>query len=136
MLLRKDLKRRRAGFTLMEMLIVVAIIVALAGVGGFFLMGALSGSQKDIARSNLKTLTDACNAYKARNYDYPNTLDELTVKDKNGVKYLELDAIKDPWKKNYQYDKNGTKNGGERPDIWTTSPAPENEMIGNWPGGK
>lgn len=135
MLIRQDSRgRRRAGFTLLEMLIVVAIIVALAGVGGYFLMGALGTSQKDIARTQVKgALTTAVSNYKIRHNDWPDTLQQLTVKDDQGVRYLEPEAILDPWKKEYKYDKAGTKNNGERPDIWTTSPAPENEEIGNWP---
>ena len=64
--------------------------------------------------------------------DWPDNLEQLTVKDTLGMKYLEsLDAIKDPWGKPYIYEKSGAKNAGEQPDIYTT--APDGEMIGNWP---
>ncbi len=43
-------RQKRAAFTLMEMLVVVAIIVALAGIGGFFLLGALEDAKVDVRR--------------------------------------------------------------------------------------
>lgn len=129
----KELNRRRAGFTLMEMLVVVAIIVALAGIGGYYLMGALTGGQKDVARTQVKgTLTNACQAYYLKHSQWPDTLQQLTVKDDMGMIYLEnQDALLDPWKKPYQYDKSGQKNNQTKPDIYTT--APDGEIIGNWP---
>ncbi len=136
MLLRQDSKRqRRAAFTLMEMLVVVAIIVALAGIGGFFLMGALGGAQKDIAQTQVKgALTQACQAYFTRhNGTFPETLAELLKKDEFGGPYLESpDALIDPWKQQYQYDKSGQMNNGTKPDIWTVDPKEPGVKIGNW----
>jgi general secretion pathway protein G len=131
-------RRRRAAFTLMEMLIVVAIIVMLAGVGGYYLMGALSGGQKDAAFLQTKVLTGACTGYAAKHGDFPDQLADLLKKDETGGPYLDdPDALLDPWTKAsaprpYQYDKSGPNNGGLKPDIWTTDPK-DGKKIGNWP---
>jgi general secretion pathway protein G len=140
MLLRQESKRqRRAGFTLMEMLVVVAIIVALAGIGGFFLMGALSEGQKGTAAAQVKVLTQACMFYATKhNGAYPEQLADLLKQDDVGGPYLDdPDALMDPWSKPsaprpYQYDKNGTNNNRLKPDIWTVDPK-DNVKIGNWP---
>ena len=141
MLLRQELKgRQRPGFTLMEMLIVVAIIVALASVGGYFLMGMLPQSQQDTAFLQTKVLTGACTAYATKHGGaYPEQLDDLLKKDEAGNgPYLEsMDALLDPWSttgqpRRYQYDKSGPNNQGMKPDIWTTDPK-NNTKIGNWP---
>jgi len=129
-----DRQQRRAAFTLMEMLVVVAIIVALAGIGGYFLMGAMSSAEKDIARIQVRgPLTDAVKTYYLRHKQWPQSLQILLqVDQKTGQPYLEeQSAIIDPWGKEYQYNPAGTNNGGRRPDIWTNDPT-TGEEIGNW----
>jgi general secretion pathway protein G len=134
MIQRIEIKRqRRAAFTLMEMLIVVAIIVALAGIGGFFIMGQLGGAQKDAAAAQTKVLTKACEAYRIKHQKWPDNLQVLLSKDEYGMVYIDdFNALKDPWGKDYQYDPNGTRNQNLKPDIWTTAPDGTGE-IGNWP---
>ena len=137
MILRREVRRqRRAAFTLMEMLVVVAIIVALAGIGGYFLLNQLSQSQKDVARAQVKgPLTDSCKTFYLKNHQWPPSLDQLLVNDGKGGPYLEdRDALKDPWGQAYQYDPSGPMNEGRRPDIWSQSP--DGQKIGNWSTGQ
>src|SRR5262245_25938037 len=124
-------RQKRAGFTLMEMLVVVAIIVALAGIGGFFIMGQLVGGQKDAAYAQVNgPLTQACQAYFIKNQQWPQSLEILLQKDAHNAIYLDKpDAIMDPWGKKYQYDPNGPQNQGLKPDIWTVHA--DGTMIGN-----
>jgi general secretion pathway protein G len=134
MILQKQTARnRRLAFTLMEMIVVVAIIVALAGVGGFYLLGALGGAEKDVARTQCKgPLQTAVQTYYVNNHQWPSSLSVLLNKDANGKgPYLEdQNAIIDPWQKPYQYNAAGTRNNGRRPDISTI--APDGTEIGNW----
>ena len=138
MLPNHELKRqRRAAFTLLEMLVVVAIIVALAGIGGFFLLGQLEGAKKSNARTNIKgNLTPACETFFVNHGSFPESLQQLTTKDDMGNPPIlkSADYLLDPWSKPYIYDKAGTKNNGMAPDIYTT--APDGEVIGNWPKGR
>lgn len=120
----------------MEMLIVVAIIVALAGIGGYYLMGALSGGQKDAAFLQTKVLTGACTGFAAKHSgEFPDSLDQLLLKDTAGGPYLKSsDNLIDPWGQKYQYDKSGPMNNGMDPDIWTIDPKDaQRSKIGNWP---
>lgn len=125
----------RSGFTLLEILVVVAIIVVLAGVGGMIMLPQVDEAKKKTALSNVRgALTNAAQGYKLSNGNYPDSLAALTQPQPNGgPPLLEPDAVVDPWTKPYQYDPNGPRNGGNKPDIWTQSP--KGEIIGNWPGG-
>jgi len=134
MILRVANKRtRRAAFTLLEMLVVVAIIVALAGVSTFFLFGAMRDSEKDIARIKCKSLGDVCVQFSIKNKHFPGSLQELLNKDQKGYgPYLEdPDALIDPWGRPFMYDQSGQHNRGRRPDI--SAQAPDGMIIGNWP---
>jgi general secretion pathway protein G len=119
----------------MEMLVVVAIIVALAGLGGYYIMGQFKESQKNTALIQVKTaLTQAVQTYALKHQgQYPGSLGELLAPDpSNGNQpYLkDRDALVDPWGNEYRYDPAGSNNGGYQPDIFTV--APDGATLGNW----
>jgi len=68
---------QRGGFTLMEMLIVVAIIAVLAGVGYNYYADILPEARENTARMNLKTVRDAISRYFKDNMAYPTSLESL-----------------------------------------------------------
>jgi general secretion pathway protein G len=126
-------RRRRSAFTLMEMLIVVAIIVALAGIGGFFIMGQLEGAKKDTAQIQVKAIATVCDAYRVKHNKYPDTLPVLLQKDEYGMIWMDdPNKLIDPWGRPYQYDASGQQNQGLHADVWT-DPPDASGRIGNWP---
>lgn len=129
---RRDRRRAdRLGFTLMEVLVVVAILVILAGTASIFLFKYLDEAKTNRAQADLQTLTKACQTFKLKYDDYPQSLDQLLSPPDNGKPYLEsADALNDPWGKRYQYDPSGGNNRGMKPDIWTVTP--DNEQVANW----
>lgn len=125
----------RSAFTLLEVLIVVAILVVLAGVGGVTYMKFLEDAKEDTAFTQIKNLETVVKAVYTRTGAYPATLAELTQPPANGGQpALEVEAVKDPWGKAYAYDPSGGHNQGRKPDISTTTPT--GKVIGNWPGGR
>jgi general secretion pathway protein G len=131
MLLRRELNpKHRAAFTLMEMLIVVAIIVALASIAGFALFTSYQGAQKDIARTKAKGILDACTAYAIKHGSFPDSLEQLLQKDDLGGPYLKShDALKDPWGQQFQYRKTGSHTTTGEPEIYASH---EGEEFGSW----
>jgi Type II secretion system (T2SS), protein G len=88
----------------------------------------------DTAKLQVKSLTIACDQYRIKNKEYPESLNVLLQKDANGSIYIQdPNLLKDPWGKPYQYDASGPKNKGRHADIWTISPGPDKMEIGNWP---
>lgn len=127
-------KVARAAFTLLEMLVVVAIIVALAGLGGYYVMGQLQSSQKKTAKLKAVELSKAVENYMIdHNNNPPPSLEVLLGTTEIGAgPYLKnKDALVDPWGQPYQYDPNGPRNQGRSPDIWSAGPK-GNEQIGNF----
>src|SRR4051812_9646930 len=113
----------RRGFTLLEVLVVVAIIVVLAGVGVVALMPQFEGAKEKLAKAKALDLTQAVQIYKVNNDDYPPSLDALAQQQPNGGPPLvQPDALRDPWGQPFGYNPQGPNNGGLKPDIWATRP--------------
>jgi general secretion pathway protein G len=129
---------RRAAFTLMELLIVVAIIVVLAGLGGTFLFGQLASAKMQAAQAKAYEIGKAIEMYKLDHDQFPAGLEALLQKDADGKgPYLKsLDAIKDPWDRKFEYDPSGSNNKrvgdvGGTPDVFCTVPD-SGQTVGNW----
>jgi type II secretory pathway pseudopilin PulG len=120
----------------MEILVVVAILVVLAGTGGVYYIRYLDGAKRDAAHSQIKVLDDVVQTYYINNNDYPASLDILAQPQGDGARpYLEQNALVDPWGRKYQYAHPGSRNTMTgKPDIWTDGPRPGDQagQIGNW----
>src|SRR5436190_15576909 len=81
MLLRQQPQTKRAGFTLMEIMVVVAIILILASAGVVVYTTMLADTRVNRARLDVKSLDQAVTAYYLRKHFYPQTLIELTERD-------------------------------------------------------
>jgi len=121
----------RRAFTLMEMLIVVAIIVALAGIGAFYVLPQLSKSKNNLAKAGAVNVEKALMSYWTdHNQNYPADLSVLTQRDEHGGPYIDGDGLLDPWQKPYRFNPSGEHDNGAKPDVFTESP--EGVVIGNW----
>ena len=127
----------RAGFTLMELLVVVALLVVLAGTGGVIYMNYLEGAKEDVAKSQVQVLTEAAQMYQIKTGSYPPDLNTLTQPTADGkVASLETSALIDPWQRPYQYQYPGQHHPGQnKPDVWSTG-HDGNQQIGNWAAGR
>jgi len=124
---------RRAAFTLMEMMVVVAIIVALAGASIYYMAGQIDEGNKARAQANVKDLSNMITTYKAQHQgNWPTSLQDLMLKDDqgHGPYITNQENLIDPWGNPYQFDVQGGRNQGLQPDVWTTHPA--FGTFGNW----
>ncbi len=117
---------RRSGFTLLEILVVVGIIVALAGLGIVYLLPQSEKAEEDAARVKIKKIEEACEMYRQHYKEWPQTLDALFVKGELGGPYLKdkQQALIDPWNKPIGYNPNGQdpETGVDRPRIFIQHP--------------
>ncbi|CAN5461259.1 GspG family T2SS major pseudopilin variant LspG [soil metagenome] len=133
MQLRKSRATVRSGFTLMELLVVVAILVVLAGAAVPIYMTHLETAKKSTAWATAKTIETQCKAYRLTNGDYPASLQELAHPSDGSAPLMEEKDLKDPWQREYMYANPGQHSTLGVPDIWSTgSTAGQDAQIGNW----
>jgi general secretion pathway protein G len=126
-------RRARDGFTLMEVLVVVAILVILASIATFSVLRYLDDAKIDRARMDMRTIHTQVKAYHIRSSQWPTSLMSLVQPEDGGRPFLEggAQALMDPWGNQYQYTMRANPTSGEEePVIFTTGPQGQQLM---WP---
>jgi general secretion pathway protein G len=104
-------QQRRSGFTLIELVVVIAIIVALAGMGGWFIMGELENSKISQAKIQAHTIHNAIDSYVTRGLDPAVPSADLHELVQGNPPIIDNpNVLLNPWKQPYSYrtNDNGT----------------------------
>jgi general secretion pathway protein G len=106
-------RRRRSGFTLIEMVVVIAVIALLVGLVGPQIVGRVSEARATTAKAQIDLLSTALENYRLDNGAYPTTaqgLGALRQRPSQGAgpsnwrgPYLRKAIPTDPWGRPYQY---------------------------------
>ena len=118
----------RAGFTLIEVLVVVIVIGLLAGLVGPRILGRVSEAKTATARTQIELLGLALDNYRLDNGSYPTTeqglaaLQEKPARDPAPLNwrgpYLKKAIPADPWGRPYSYASPGERTPSGY-DLWT-----------------
>lgn len=107
----KSNRKKAEGFTIIELLIVMAILGMLAVMVAPNLFNQAAGARQDAARSQMSSLGSALDAYRLDMGQYPDDLDGLVDNDSNrdawNGPYLRGDVPLDPWGNKYEYESSG-----------------------------
>lgn len=111
MVINSQKRSRQSGFTLIEILVVMAIIGMLAVMVAPNIFNQQAGAQRDAALTQISSLETALDAYRLDVGQYPESLEGLIENDSdraawNGP-YLRRDLPQDPWGNDYVYDSDG-----------------------------
>jgi len=132
-----------AGFTLLELLVVLVILGLLASVTAPAVARYLSGAKVDAAKLQIQNLSTTLDMYRLDTGSYPNPQDGLralvqrpaSAQRWNGPYLRKPDMIKDPWGREYQY-----RTPGEHAEVEVftlgadnrTGGTGENQDLGSW----
>lgn len=107
-------RRKNSGFTLLELLLVMAILVVLASLSTIAIFSLQKSSLQKNALVEIKTLTDACKMFRISVGYFPSSLEDLTTlpagltRNQWGGPYLEKPINADPWSRPYNYQPDET----------------------------
>jgi general secretion pathway protein G len=138
---RRHGRRRHSGFTLMEVLLVLIILVVIGSIVAPSIFGASEKANLKAAEAQISPLKGAIRMYFFNMNKYPASLNDLMEKpsdakeaEKWGKPYLDDKLPPDPWDNEYQYANPG-KHNTEEFDVWSNGPDGQSgtdDDIGNW----
>lgn len=136
--------RRRRGFTLMEVLLVLVILAVLGSLAAISVDAINKRANRKAAESQIGLFKTPIQMYQMAVGSYPPTLDALRTApgdlpnpDKWDGPYLDKTIPLDPWDNQYQYVAPGQHNADSY-DIWSMGPdgvSGTDDDIGNWENG-
>jgi general secretion pathway protein G len=130
----------RSGFTLMEVLLVLVILVVLASFAVNVFTGTQEKADQSAAAAQVGLYKRAVDMYKFHTKQFPGSLEDLvtkpgdaTVADRWAGPYMDKIGL-DPWDNEYRFAAPG-KHNTEGFDVWSVGPDGQDgsaDDIGNW----
>ena len=109
--MKQNYQSHQLGFTLIEILVVMAIIAMLAVMVAPNIFNQRAGAMRDGALSQISSLQAALDTHRLDVGEYPNSLEGLMENDTDRASwngpYLRNNLPKDPWGNDYVYDTDG-----------------------------
>jgi len=106
-------RRPRNAFTLVEVLLVLAILVILGAMVGVGVVQVQKTANKRAAQAQIGMLKETVDLYHVDMGTFPDSLDDLRVQPANlrnpdkWHPFMDKDVPADPWGNSYQYERNG-----------------------------
>jgi general secretion pathway protein G len=119
--------RRRRGFTLMEVLLVLAILVILGSLVGIAFTRMQRRGYEDAAKIQINSFKNGLNVYYRDFGRFPENLEDLRDRpggadaDRWDGPYLDNDIPPDPWGRPYQYEQAVDEKYNDEPSYIITS---------------
>lgn len=126
---RRRAQRVRRGFTVLELVVVLAIIALLAGGATLGLMATLGRAKVSATKTDMQTVAQAINAYSIERGSLPPDLQALV----EGQFLSKPSDIEDAWGQPFVYQIGGTIQG--RDVAWLLVSAGENQVYEGEGGG-
>ncbi|RMG13665.1 MAG: type II secretion system protein GspG [Planctomycetota bacterium] len=109
-------KPRRAAFSLVELMVVIAIIGMLATIVTVSVIGQKDEADRTRVKADMKRISDALDLFRLNMGYYPNSLEELNqAPSRNASKwrgpYLKKFPPRDPWGNVYEYRPGSGRSG-------------------------
>lgn len=137
----RPMREGSTGFTLMEVLLVLVILVILGSFAVNIFSGTRNKANIDAAKTQVSLVDNAARLYQVHMNRYPESLDDLLQRPADaanatewGGPYLQKRVPPDPWGNPYRYLAPG-KRSPDAFDVWSLGPDGVDgteDDIGNW----
>ncbi|GIW71539.1 MAG: type II secretion system protein GspG [Planctomycetota bacterium] len=100
-----ELRRLQGGFSLVELMVVIAIIGLLSTIVAINVLGAREDANRQKVKADLKSIGDALLMYYNKVGRFPDSIEELVQPAEGRRSFITggMDALKDPWGRTYVY---------------------------------